>query len=271
MPDDRKHFSASQLDEYCRCPEAYRRHRIEGERIPPSVVQIRGTGYHRAAAANMRQKLTSGVDMKPRDIVDLGMSEFETEAKGGVSLNIEEAKAGYERVIGTTADDLREILDIHAREQAPCHMPTLVEQQVRIPLPNAPRDLLGVLDLATTNDDVIDFKSTKRSKSQSEVDGSVQLTIYAVAHKFETGRPARSVQLDNIVQMKTKTFRQVLTSTRDERDFAALANRINAVQHAIDAGSFPPAAPGTWNCSDKYCVFHRTCPFVNPGRATQGD
>lgn len=268
---DRQHFSASQLDMYCRCPEAYRRRYMEKDIIPPSAGQARGKGMHVGAAENMRQKLQTGRDLKPAEIVEIGMCAFGDEIKGGLTLSAAEASRGAEAVLTDVKHDLREILDVHAREQAPDYMPTMVEQLVRVPLPNAPRDLLGVLDLATTKNEVVDFKTAKRSKSQSDVDASVQLTVYAVCHQVETGRPAAFVSLDTVVQLAKSTKRQKLIGTRDQHDFDALANRINAVQHAIDAGSFPPAAPGSWNCSDKWCGYYRTCPFVNSFRASQGD
>jgi len=267
----RQHFSASQLDMYCRCPEAYRRRYLEKDVIPPSAGQARGKGMHVGAAENMRQKLQSGRDLKPAEIIEIGMNAFDIETKGGFTLNAEEASRGFAVVVSDAAHDLREILDVHARQQAPDYLPTLVEEPVRIELPNAPRDLLGVLDLATTENEVVDFKTAKRSKSQADVDSSVQLTIYAACHQVATGRPAAFVSLDTVVQLAKSTKRQKLTGTRDAHDFNALANRINAVQHAIDAGSFPPAAPGSWNCSDRWCGFHSTCPFVNSRRGSQGD
>lgn len=226
---------------------------------------------HVAASENMKQKLQTGEDLSAAEMIDIGMAAFETETKGGIELEADEAARGFSVVLSETTDDLREIIDVHAKQQAPDYFPTMVEQVVRVPLPNAPRDLLGVIDLATTDDEVVDFKTAKRSKSQADVDASVQLTVYAVCHQVETGRPAAAVSLDTIVQLKTSTKRQKISGTRDANDFAALAARINAVQHAIDVGSFPPAAPGSWNCSARWCGYHRTCPFVNAARGSQGD
>ena len=263
------HFSGSQLNMHAMCPEGYRRRYMEKEIIPPGIFALRGTGMHRGASANMKQKIESGRDLPAREIIDAGIAAFEDEARGGVMLTSDEAAIGAAKLLGDTKDDLVAILDVHARQQAPDYQPILVEEPIRIPL-DAPRDLLGVLDLATERG-VVDFKTAKRSKSQGEADSSVQLTIYAACFTKRQGHRPDFVQLDTIVQSKTKTARQVLPSDRDDRDFAALAARINAVQKAIDAGVFTPAAPGAWNCSEKYCGYYRTCPFVNGGRASQGD
>lgn len=271
MPEERKpHYSASQIDMYCRCPESYRRRYEEKEIIPPGIGALRGKGMHGGAAVNMRQKIESRRDLPAREIIDAGIAAYEAEAKGGVMLTAEEAATGVDSLLASTKDDLVAILDVHAKQQAPAYQPIFVEHLVRLELPAAPRDLLGVIDIGTA-EGVVDFKTAKRSKSQSDADGSIQLTIYAALYAAETGRQADFVSLDSIIQTKKETKRQVLLSDRDEADFRALANRINAVQKGIDAGSFPPAAPGSWNCSEKWCGYYRTCPFVNAGRGSQGD
>lgn len=263
------HYSGSQLDTFCMCPESYRQWYIEKNRIPPTVYMARGTGMHEGAAMNSRQKMETFRDLPAKDIIDAGIAEFEAATKDGIMLTPEEASRGPDAVIGETKDDLRAILDCHAKEQAPSYQPIMVEQTVRIELPNSPRDLLGVVDLATENE-VVDYKTAKRSKSQKDADTSVPLTIYAVAFMVVTGSAPEFVSLDSVIQTAKATKRQKVISTRDENDFRALANRINAVDHAIRSGSFPPALPGSWKCSPKYCGYYRTCPFVN-GSRDQGD
>jgi hypothetical protein len=267
--ESKPHFSASQLDSYCMCPESYRQWYLEKNRIPPTVHMARGTGMHGGAAFNLRQKIESGVDLPRKEIIDAGIAEYEGATKDGLMLTREEAGRGHQVVIAEVKDDLVAILDCHAKTQAPEYQPVMVEQAVRVELPKAPRDLLAVLDVATATE-VADFKTAKRSKSQGDVDSSLQLTVYSIAFHVVQGHAPETVALDTIVQGKKETKRQKLVGTRDEADYLALVNRINAVQHAIDAGSFPPTVPGSWKCSEKYCGYYRSCPFVN-GSRSQGD
>jgi hypothetical protein len=59
----------------------------------------------------------------------------------------------------------------------------------------------------------------------------------------------------------------VVSSSRGSADFAALAARINVITHAIEAGIFTPAAPGSWCCSSKWCGYYLDgCPYVNSER-----
>jgi hypothetical protein len=266
---EKQHFSSSQLDHFCLCPESYRQWYIEKNRVPPTVHMARGTGMHAGAAFNLAQKIKSGVDLPRQDIIAAGVAEFEAATRDGLMLTRDEAEQGAKSVVASVKDDLVAILDCHAKTQAPDYQPIFVEQAVRIELPKAPRDLLAVLDVGTI-DEVSDFKTAKRSKSQADLDSSIQLTVYSIAFAVLTGDPPKTVALDTIVQTKKETKRQKLVGTRDEADYQALANRINAVQHAIDAGSFPPAMPGSWKCSEKYCGYFRSCPFVN-GSRSQGD
>lgn len=268
------HFSASQLLMHAMCPESYRRRYVEGEIIPPMVSALRGTGMHGGAATNMRQKIESGRDLPASQIIEAGIAEFEDRTKDGILLTPEEATIGVANLLDSAKDDLAAILDIHARKQAPDYQPLFVEHRVRIEL-DAPRDYLGVIDLGAirVDDDrqgVVDFKTAKRSKSQSDAEQSIQLTGYAACFAQETGEVADFVALDTVVQTTKETKRQYLETTRTARDFAALAARINAVQKAIDAGVYTPAAPGAWNCSLKWCGYARTCPFFNAEREAKG-
>ena len=262
------HLSPTQLDMYCRCPEAYRRRYVENEIIPPGVAMMQGTAVHKAASENFTQKVESRTDMRPAEFRELAAASFEAAVAGGYVLTDEEASRGAGIVLGEAKDNSVAMAEFHGAKQAPDYQPAagMVEAKVRIPLPMASHDLLGIIDLADDRDRIVDFKTAGRRKSQADADGSVQLSTYAAAFQAQTGRPPAEVRLDVVVKTKTKIDRQVLSSPRDKRDLTALANRINAVSAAIKAGTFTPAAPGSWNCSPKWCGFWATCPFINSER-----
>lgn len=266
---DKPYLSATQLNMYARCPEQYRRRYIEGERLPPGIAATRGTGLHQAAAANMRQKVQSHVDQPPTDIIDQAVAAYDAAIHGGVALTAEEVSEGVENVIGENRDLVADLALVHAKQQAPEYQPVLVEREIRLELPG-PRDLLGVIDLADDQGRVVDWKTGKKAQSQTEADTSVQLTIYAAAHRAVSGSDPSEVRLDYLTT-GSRIKRGVVSSQRGPDDYAALAARFNAVSAAIDAGVFPPAMPGSWFCSARWCGFYENgCPFVN-GRRSQGD
>lgn len=259
------YLSASQMDMLCRCGEQYRRRYVENDIIPPGIAMLKGTGLHGAAEANMRQKIDSHVDLPVQDIVETAVETFKTQLHGGYSLSEAEESVGATKVLSEAIDDLATMADVHATEQAPDYQPTMVEQAVRIELPGE-RDLLGIIDLADDQHRVVDFKTSKRKKRQTDADDSVQLTVYAASYQAVVQHPPSLVRLDTVVSTKTRCERQVLNSQRDGKDFAALAARINMATQAIAKGVFLPAAPGSWACSPAYCGYWNSCGFVNAAR-----
>ena len=255
------HISPSQLEMYCRCPEQYRRRYVEGEVIPPGIALLKGSSFHRAAEVNMEQKLTTYRDLPADEIVEIAVANFEQEAAGEILLTDEEAARGTAAVLGEAKDQLAQLAETHATQQAPDYQPTLVEKTVRIELPEAPRDLVGIIDLVDDQGRVIDFKTATRKKSQSDADSSVQLTVYAAAYETLFGQPPVELRLDCVIQTKTRTDRQVVTTHRSHADMDALARRINAVTAAIEAGIFPPTNPGNWWCSPTFCGYWHDCPY----------
>jgi hypothetical protein len=254
MSDRKPHLSPSQLDMMSRCGEAYRRRYIEGERIPPGIAMLSGTGVHAGAEVNFRQKIDTRVDLPADDIVDAAVDGFDKGIAGGYEVGPEDESPDAAR------DQVADLARLYADEIAPEYQPRFVEQSVRIELPGS-HDMLGILDMADDAGRVVDLKTTGKSKSQAEADASPQLTFYAAAHKVLTGELASEVRLEVLVKSKTPK-RVLLASTRGPADFAALANRINVASSAIAAGVFLPADPNSWMCSPKWCGFHATCPYV---------
>lgn len=265
------HVSASQLDMLARCGEQYRRVYLEGERQPPGIALVKGTGLHGGAEANFRQKIETHTDMRLRDIVDASVAAYDEAIAGGVAFTPLEASRGVGLVLAEGRDDVAELATVHAKHQAPQYQPLAVEQEVRLELPGKP--LLGYVDLIAEANyvdgkppeqrtvAVVDLKTSGKRKSQKEADTSTQLTVYAAAAPT-LGIEADEMRLDVLVQTKSGTTRQVLATTRDSRDFAALAARLNAYHATLAAGTFVPASPLSWWCSPKWCGFYRTCPYV---------
>lgn len=254
LSDRKKHLSPSQLDMMSRCGEAYRRRYIEGQRIPPGIAMLSGTGVHAGAEVNFRQKIDTHVDLPAEDIVDASVDGFDRALSRGYERGPEDEHPDVAR------DSVADMARLYADEVAPEYQPRFVEQMVRIELPGS-HDMLGVLDMADDAGRVVDLKTSGKAKSQAEADASPQLTFYAAAHKVLTGNLAETVRLEVLVKNKTPK-RVMLESTRGPADFAALANRINTASAAIEAGVFLPADPSSWMCSPRWCGYYSTCRYV---------
>jgi hypothetical protein len=259
------HISNTQLEMYARCPAQYEFRYVNGLVIPPGIALLQGTGLHRGAETNFRQKIESHKDLPAKDIIDASVAAFDAEQVGGYVLTDEEASVGPAIVLGEARDKLAQIAAVHAKEQAPDYQPVAVEHRQLIVFPSASHDLLTVTDLRDDKNRVTDFKTAARKKPIDSIHSDLQLTIYAAAYKIETGDLPNEVRQDVVTKTK-EPQRQLLVSHRTTADFQALLNRVNAILSAINLGSFPPCSPGSWNCSPRWCGFFTQCPYVNSER-----
>ena len=103
-PPRKPHLSPSSLEMYAKCGEQFRRRYIEGDKIPPGVSMLRGTGVHAGVEANMRQKIDTYRDLPVSDVVDAAVAKFDLELAGGYSLSPDETSRGATIVIGESRD-----------------------------------------------------------------------------------------------------------------------------------------------------------------------
>jgi len=261
-------ISATQLEMYWRCPESWRRRYVKKEIIPPGIALLIGSGVHKGSHANFAQKIESHVDLPAKEIVEAAVAGFEAEQAGGYVLTEEETGRGPGVVVGEAKDETVQLATLHAHSQAPAYQPVAAELRINIPFPSATHDLVGFVDLIDALDRVVDIKTINKKPPAGIADESTQLTIYAAGFQRLYGRPACEVRLD-FLRKQTKTMqpqRYVESSTRNEGDFRALINRINETLKAMNSGIFPPASPGAWQCSPKWCGYWSTCRYVNSER-----
>lgn len=260
--NDRPHLSASQLDMFARCPEQWRRRYVEREIIPPRLAMLKGGAVHAGAEANMRQKIETRTDLPKAEIIDAAVDSYDMKIKAdGYLLKDGETK----KDVDGTRDLVAAMAEAHAEKQAPDYQPKEVEKKFRIELPALSHDVVGVIDLVTENGDVVDFKTTGKLMNKADAAESVQLSLYAAAQE---GADEVAVRLDVLVEPSTRlpVRRQVIEATRNKSDLPIVARRVAVVSRTIDAGLFPPAAVGSWWCSESWCGYWNSCPYVNAER-----
>ena len=267
-PAQKPHWSISQMGMYFSCGHKYKLWYLEGQKFPSGLAALKGTGMHKAAEVNFKNVLATGEALSTPEIIAAAIEGFESRlAKDGITLTDDEASLGVDIAVGHAKDDVVNLAGAFSVYQARAYVPKHVEKFVRIPVPRGSHDLLGVLDLVTADDEVVDFKTSKRRKSSFSAAESLQLTMYAAGHAVAFGKPAKDVRLDILVQTSKGVQRQVQIDHRDQKDFQVLANRINMMDQGLKAGVFLPAAPGDWSCSAAWCPFFtRGCIYVNADR-----
>lgn len=255
----------SRLNSFDNCGEAHRRH-LGGETIPPGIAALRGSGFHGAAETNHKQKRESGKDLPRKELVDLAIATFdELRSRDGFRLTAEEMKIGKRPMIARTKNTIQALTELYSDRVAPSIEPDLVEAKITVKVAETVT-LSGTLDLSTTDGRVKDFKTTVRAKSQADVDGSVQLSVYGLLYRGLKGKYATGFDIEQLVDSKVPKYVPVRT-VRTMADYRVLINRVNNYLTALKAGVFAPAPVGAWNCSPKWCGFWSTCPYVNNERA----
>lgn len=256
----------SQINLFENCGEAYRRRYIEGEIIPPGVAMLRGSGVHGGAEVNHRQKMKSGRDLPKKDIVDAAVSILEErKARDGFRLTREEMAVGVKPTIARTIETVQTLTGLYVDAVAPGLQPAMVEEKIVAEV-SPEVALAGTIDVATVDGRVKDFKTTGKTKPQSEADTSLQFSQYGLLYRAKTGAFPSGFDMEQLVDLKTPKHVR-LSTTRTQADYQVLVNRINTMLRAQKAGIFAPAAVGSWICSERWCGFWRTCPYVNSERA----
>jgi hypothetical protein len=264
------HVSPTQLGMYFRCGEQFRRRYIEGERIPPSVAMVSGSAVHKGAEINYRAKKEHGADLPTEQVVEAAVAAFDAGAADGVRLGPDEEGAGKERALGTAKDATARMSRLHRVHLAPTVQPDLIEQRIEITVPGLTRTVLGIVDLATTERVIVDLKTGSKAKAKALAHRSLQLTVYDVAYEALTGQRAAGLAIHEVTSTAKPTVQSIPT-TRDDNDRAVLANYLGAFERGVAAGYFPPADPGAWHCSRRWCGYATTCRFFPSHRGDIGE
>ena len=125
--------------------------------------------------------------------------------------------------------------------------------------------VVGAIDRVDVDDDgqlhVVDYKTNRRARSRSQVRGSLQLAIYALATRELYGRLPATVALDFVVP----GVRVEVPVT--ELDLDAVPARLISAAERIRAGEDTP----TPNRLCDWCDFRAICPAWAEGGATDPD
>ena len=254
------HLSISQLDTYGRCGEVYRRRYIEGEIIPPGLPARIGSGVHKGAEVNFKAKMKTGQD-SPLDVIqDAAAEAYAKELKNGVFFAPDEVP-GAKLAMAEGKDTVVSLATLFRWELAPQIQPLLVEEKIIIDIPGVDLPVVTILDCYTRTKALRDLKTAGKKWTEEKAHSSHQPTAYREAIKTVTGEYPESICFDVLVSSKTPAL-QTLPTFRTEDDLIILSRKYNIMVAGINAGIFPPAEPGSWMCSPKWCGYWFTCPYI---------
>lgn len=253
------HIRSTFYNTWLRCPEQFRRRYIEGDILPPGIAAHVGSGLHGAAELNFTEKLITGEDQPKSILQDAAATAYRARLdRDGVFVCHAEMPS-LQKDLAAGLDMAVKLVDPFF-EFAPEIQPSLVEHKSSIDVEGLPR-ITGTVDLYTVDKRLSDLKTAKRTWSQQQADTTTQLTIYREFVKRELGTPPDTYTIDCFVKTKTPKYESVKTVRNDE-DFEVLANKMRLMMRMVNAGIFPPADPGSWVCSPRFCGYYLTCTYI---------
>lgn len=242
------HLSVSQINMYLRCPAQYKFRYIDGLILPPKTALTKGKSVHKGIEHNYTQKIETFQDVKLSEVQEVTAAEFEALAP---ETDFEGADPGKVK------DETISLVTLYHKNVAPTVQPVAVEQKVEVEFENTPYTLLGYIDVLDDNGYIRDTKTAAKSPSENEVNKSLQLTAYAMAHRTLYGKEEAGVKLDYLVQTKTPKV-VTLEGKRTQKDIDRFLKIMGMVAHAIENQIFYPNE-NNYLCSPDKCGYYHRC------------
>jgi hypothetical protein len=264
LPTD--YFSPTQDGMYRRCGEQYRQRYVEGIKVPPAGSMLMGGGVHSGAAARNLERMNHDTEMPRRDVIDFAVSAYDERLDDeGIELRGDEATRGRNAVVGDYRDQTATLAGGFSELVAPQIMhPVAVEEKIELDVEKLGIKFVGILDVAQESNRVVmleDLKCGSKLHGQDAVDGSDQLTFYAMAWQQTRGRLPDAVGLRSLRDLARGPKQTLVIGHRTDDHIVKLLRIISTTVRAISAGSFVPAPPGAWWCSEKWCGYWNRCRY----------
>ena len=246
--DDPPRWSYSKLADYLRCPAYfYFRHvaEVEGQVDADTVI---GGAVH----AGIEQVLRAKAGLPAEDPAEAVAGKVMTEAPY-LAPNDD----------GTPVDpdaltkEATKLVQVYAEQVAPTFEPVAVEQRLEADIAGV--KVTAVLDVVDSEGRVRDTKTSKRKPAQTDLDESLQATIYDIAFTQHFGQPPKGVVFDYLLRRQNGSV-DVATFPARERtdaDRNRLARTLEGVVNAVEKGVFYPNPQNKFGCAR--CPFRAEC------------
>ena len=254
------YLSVSQVTQYLKCGEAYRRRYVLGQPTKHTSASAQGRSVHKAAEV-LHISMINNRAISEEEMVQVYSDQHDVEMKDAVLLDDDKDDKSLKDIGVSLTRRYRHFavvggVDANSKTVEPIK-PIAAERSFKVHLPviDAPAiPFMGVIDLEEEHS-IADLKTKAKPASQLEADNSLQLSLYA----YVTGKP--SVRLDQLVK-PTKTlpvryFRTESIRTRTETLHAV--DVVADVAADIAEGRFRRTNPDNWWCTEKWCEYWNDC------------
>jgi len=147
------------------------------------------------------------------------------------------------------------LIETYIRQANPTAKPEFVEVPVEAELKGLPK-IIGVLDLVQGGK-VIDYKTSGQTPNAEKVahTNEVQLSIYSMLYRHNTGREEKGLELHHLVKLKTPKVVITELPPMTEQKQSRLFTLMESYVEGLDRRDFVPS-PGL-QCSS--CEFFNEC------------
>jgi len=241
-------LSITQVTQYLKCPMQYEQRYIFGRKTPPGIALIEGSSNHAALEwANLYQ-MSHGRIATPKQVIEVFGDDLSVRAREVPADEWRKAAENRNVVFGRGVAMLSNYLTLIA----PTITPVAAEEGFTMTVRGLP--FQGFIDLVE-GDTLWDYKVVGPSSPYlrpANAMHDLQLTAYSYAKKVkDVGFIPLVKGRNTIVPIRTK---------RGRKDYVEFEETVLRVAKAISAGAFPPVAPGSWACSQKFCGYYgNTC------------
>lgn len=278
---------ASALALFSRCGEQFRRRYLEGEIKAPANYIIVGRATDTAVSADLIHKIKQGKLLGAREIDDIAAGVVERNYRDEVDMRGESMTKGTARELAINR--AKNFASFAHRNLNPTIHPKAIQRDWSVRLDGFLKrrglkglkiDYVGTLDIEEWLFDfshlepdpahtaIRDLKTSMRSPQKDAVEAKhdIQMTSYALGKLTEDKVMPEHVQVDYLVDYKRGIEHKPVFGTKDDFNLAALFNRIEITARSLKAGIFVPAPRDHWCCSEKWCGYWATCPYIKNKR-----
>jgi CRISPR/Cas system-associated exonuclease Cas4 (RecB family) len=242
-------LSATKINKFLRCQRSYEDHYLRGNKGEPTQALTLGSICHQAVALGFEFKKDSGKDIDLEEKFKLIDELFDEDRERGTTHYTD----SFENVVR----EAKELVMVHDQDISRKVKPFLIERPFSVNVGD--HTLVGVWDLITEDSWIVDYKTYKKTPSQSELDKDLQLGLYSLAYRLEFGEIEKGLRLDCSVKTRVKKTAQLCTSRTNE-ELEWLIKFIDQVAQQMEAGVYVPNNTGWW-CSPQYCSAWDSCQF----------
>lgn len=237
------HLSVSSISMLQRCPKQFEFRYIHGIKSPPAVALVEGGSVHRGLEALNKFYIGKGRWPADRDVFH---SAYYDEWKKR-SKEVEEWGDENPQRVEKRGHRLLDHYYDHGKGGT-----NPQQSELGFATEIAGQRVVGYFDLVETQW-VSDYKVVGRTPSQSDVQNSQQLGLYAVL----TGR--RNARIGALVKTTAPLFVWLEASFNLDAWAAHWQDLVARSVAQIKAGAFPPTDPKNWCCSERFCGFWKMC------------